>query len=103
MPLVQVIKFVEQNAEKARALANELNLQAMSTTMYHVDSGVHVADPSSLAPNLDTYINGHKWGFRNAEDRKDIDYSVGESNALERQYLRFMELGSGQQASSTLR
>lgn len=93
---------MEQDAAKAQALADELKLQVPSTIrMWRESTGT--ADPISLVPDLETYFNGQSWGFHNAEEKRDIEYGLGDSNALERQYLDWQGLGAAQQATSPLK
>lgn len=92
---------MEQDVAKVKALADELKSHYPNTAVYHTTATT--ISPPSLKPDPDVYFNGYKWSFHNAEDQMDIDYGLGESNALERQFLRFDPLGSGQKEWSTLR
>ena len=99
--MLQIIKFVEQDVAKVQALADELKLQVPNTALYRMTATN--SGPASLGPDPSAHFNGHKWGFHNKEEHRDIEYGPGESNALEQQFLKFGELGSKHKESTPLR
>ena len=87
--------------DKCKVLASELQRQIRSTP--------HQAQLLSSPPNVamvqdaSDYVNGQSWGVHIEEEKQDIAYGIEISCTLERQYMRFNQLGSAEKDHSPLR
>lgn len=87
--------------DKCKALASELQRQTRNTP--------HQAQLLSSPPNVamvqdaSDCVNGQSWGVYIKEQKQDIAYGIGVSCTLERQYMRFNQLGSAEKEHSPLR
>ena len=98
---LQVVKFVEADVAKCKALASELLRQTRSTPNHGqaVPSPPHV----TVAPDAADFVNGQAWGIHDVQKNEDIEYGIGASCVLERQYMQFNQLGSAEKERSPFR
>ena len=87
--------------DKCKALASELLRQTRSTP--HQGQSLPLPPNVAVVQDANDYVNGHAWGVYIKQKKLEIAYGVDVSCALERQYMRFNQLGSAEKDQSPLR
>lgn len=98
---LQLVKFVEADVEKCKALASELLRQTSGTP--NQGQAVPLSPHVTVAPDAADFVNGQAWGIHDVQKNEDIEYGRGASCVLERQYMQFNQLGSAEKERSPLR